>query len=224
MAYDWVEESRRQREADEFDRQRAKTQRENTTRTAKTLISTGDVAAAMALYGIEPRSGGQQPSPVSDLQGIQLQFMTVLNKLQSIVLDYREPPLSELQDAYGQAASALDHALSALDFDDPGLSNLQQLQVDYQWLLDGPLSALRSDFDELVTRVSAHASEVIADAIRKKQVLGPSAVPWKPVELSKDDWNEMSARRDKSEKARKYAAELREKVNHVRDRHGLSEL
>src|SRR6516165_8496454 len=84
MAYDWVEESRRQREADEFDRQRARTQRENTTRTAKTLISTGDVAAAMALYGIEPRSGGRQPSPTSDLQSIRLQFITALVKLQSI--------------------------------------------------------------------------------------------------------------------------------------------
>jgi hypothetical protein len=218
MAYDWREELRKQREADDADRKRARESRERTTEMAKKLIKGGDVQAATALYGIEPgRRDESIPNAPDELEILKL---GVQNKLSSFLVEHLGG--DALSCAFCEVARAVDNRLDRIVVTAANAdSELSRLRRDYEWMFDFFWRNIRDDFDILAKRVSARAYQDQMRVLNQLPTQRPSGGTWRIKKLPDEFSQSLREQLHREGNEKQKAEELHSKVNAARVEAGL---
>lgn len=223
MGYDWRKELRKQREADEADRQRARMQRERTTETAKNWVRLGSIDAAMALYGIEPNRSSASTTSDEDANLIQSSILAIADAH----LRFRGGAQDALSSAYVEAVSVFRKRLAEIavtSTDAP--TELSRLIQDYQWLIDELFPDIRSKIEATIvfleTKIHQNTARVAQESATRESRL--EGARWRPVKLPPEFWQRHKDKLDREDAERREAVEQRARVNEGRSEVGLPRL
>jgi hypothetical protein len=222
MADDWIKEEEKRQKAEDEARERERTERQRTMDTAKALIKDGNVKAALALFGIEPRETKEANSD----DALILNQLRMQIELEKFWIEHRNS-LEALPRAYSEAAIAVEKRLAEISVTDyaDAFGELSGLKADYGWLFDGAFKGIAGELERLVELVSKRA--VQAEVNLRQHELDRSSgrrVPLRIVKLPAEFYQKQMANITRQESDRRKAAELRDSINDARTKVGLGTL